>query len=658
MSPVLQQMFAPMGPAMGAATLVEPDSSTVEAAAQVAGDNRMGGFAAVFVAQDVPKPTDVAKESTILESPEVSAEALVDAGGLFALQLPDLPATPQTDATVAPILSVVTDAVGAPQHMVVGGVRDETLGTVQPDVPLEMPRPDAALAPQIGGPKPAITQTARLPIVISPQDIGMEPMAGAMAPRMPLAPQIATQQIAAAPMVPHGHSEPVLSAAPQHADPFPQVLPIPPTDLTTSMAEAMFQTQIDAQDVTITAAVMAPPAARVPRTSDLELLGSLAGLQYLSETILPTGPQHADSSPQVLPISPKAIAPPTALAASIAESMFQTQIDGQVVSISKALAGADAQMMPLSPHVVPPDLSEPVLSAVPQQADPVPQVFSIAPNPMAASIAESMFQTQIDAQDGSITAAVTAPPAVLLPRAADPSVLAALARLPVDQTAVDGQATTNLILAAAPEAIKTPLDPDAAKVPSPAPTDDLAEADLAPIPTPVLAQDQGHHPVQTMTAEGQPIAAKTDTAPPQPPTPNPPAPNPPATAPQLAAQILPHSPAAKTGPIEVVLNPAELGHVRFEIHQKGEHVQVVLSAERPETLDLLRRNGEQLAAEFRNAGFAGASLSFGQWGRSSDGQPPASFVANSDDDFLPVVLPPAAKPPMAQDNSRNLNLIL
>lgn len=584
MSPVLQQMFAPVGPAMGAATLVEADTSAVESGATVGDDSLRGGFAAVFVAQDVPKPTDVAKDPLIVESADVSAEALVDAGALFALQLPDLPAAPQTDAAVAPILSLVTAAVGLAEHMVVGGIRDETLAAVQPDSPLEIPRPDAVLAPQIGGSKSATAQTARLPLVIPPQDIGVDPRAGAMVLGIPLPPQIAPQQTAVPQMVPQGRSESVLSPAPQHVDPFPQVLPVSPTDLTTSMAESMFQTQIDAQDETITAAVMAPPAATVPRTSDLRVLGTLAGLQDLSETVVPTGPQ---------------------------------------------------------------------------QADTVAQVFSISPNPMAASIAESMFQTQIDAQDVSITAAAKATPAALLARSADSVLWGALAGLPVDQTPVDGQATaaTNLSLLSAPEAIKTPRDPDTAKLPSPAPADDLAEADLPPILTPVLAQDTGQNLAQNLVAEGPPIAAKTDTAPPQTPHPNPPA-TAPQLAPQLAAQILPHSSAAKTGPIEVVLNPAELGHLRFEIHQKGEHVQVVLSAERPETLDLLRRNGEQLATEFRNAGFAGASLSFGQWGRSSDGQPPASFVANAEDDFAPVVLPPAAKPPVAQDNSRNLNLIL
>ncbi len=88
----------------------------------------------------------------------------------------------------------------------------------------------------------------------------------------------------------------------------------------------------------------------------------------------------------------------------------------------------------------------------------------------------------------------------------------------------------------------------------------------------------------------------------------------PPTAAQLSAQLLPLAQSAQSGPVELVLSPAELGQLRFEIQHRGDQVQIVLSAERPETLDLLRRNSEQLLADLRNAGFAGASLAFGGWG--------------------------------------------
>lgn len=237
----------------------------------------------------------------------------------------------------------------------------------------------------------------------------------------------------------------------------------------------------------------------------------------------------------------------------------------------------------------------------------------LPPAPLT-SMAESMFQTQIDAGDLMATGAV---------------------------------------------AIKRLIDPDMSPLVDPA-TDHVAtDADIGPNLVTAALPDITQNLMPDLAVEGQAVTAKVDNAPLQ---------NAAQTvasaplthlpAPQLAAQILLHSNAAKIGPIEVLLNPAELGHLRFEIHQKGDQVQVLLSAERPETLELLRRNAEQLQSEFRNAGFAGASLSFGQWGRSSDGQPPASFLVNSEDDFGLVAIAQSAKSPIPQDNSRNLNLRL
>lgn len=222
------------------------------------------------------------------------------------------------------------------------------------------------------------------------------------------------------------------------------------------------------------------------------------------------------------------------------------------------------------------------------------------------SMAEAMFQTQIDMGDLMVTGAV------VIKRLIDLD-MSPLADLPTDDVATDANIVPVLMTAALPD----------------------------------------------LAAEGQALTAKADNAPlqnaAQAVASGPLAHLP---APQLAAQILLHSNAAKIGPIEMLLNPAELGHLRFEIHQNGDQVQVLLSTERPETLELLRRNADHLVSEFRNAGFAGASLSFGQWGRSTDDQPPASFLANSEDDFGLGATAQSAKAPMAHDNSRNLNLRL
>ena len=77
------------------------------------------------------------------------------------------------------------------------------------------------------------------------------------------------------------------------------------------------------------------------------------------------------------------------------------------------------------------------------------------------------------------------------------------------------------------------------------------------------------------------------------------------------AQLRPDAPA------DLTLNPEELGRLRFEMTQSGDTIRVVLTVERADTLDLLRRNADQLMAEFKQAGFTGTTLSFGQWRQGS-----------------------------------------
>jgi flagellar hook-length control protein FliK len=303
----------------------------------------------------------------------------------------------------------------------------------------------------------------------------------------------------------------------------------------------------------------------------------------------------------------------------------------------------------LVPQPVPPNLAQ-------MQISPNPTlVGQIRPNLTRASLAESVFHTQIGAANLRVAEPVSATQSLL------PKPSAILAALSAEPTLAKDDVKAEIIEVPVATLRKPILAPDLIS-PSPArsqlaPIDaniapsDIVPADLVENKTPDLAADVQLWPVkpdvaplQNVTQTPAPFALSSQTAP--------------IAAQQFAAQILPQASAAKTGPIELVLNPAELGHLRFEIHQKGAHLEVVLLAERPETLELLRRHGDQLASEFRNAGFSGASLSFGHWDRRHDGQPPARFVANSQDDLSPVALPQQAKPQLRQGDARNLNLRL
>jgi flagellar hook-length control protein FliK len=89
----------------------------------------------------------------------------------------------------------------------------------------------------------------------------------------------------------------------------------------------------------------------------------------------------------------------------------------------------------------------------------------------------------------------------------------------------------------------------------------------------------------------------------------------PTAAPDLITrQILPR--IGMPGAVSVTLAPVELGTLQFEVTLKGDMLHLHLVVEQPATLDLLRRQGDQMIAELRQAGFGQASLSFA----SSDGQ--------------------------------------
>ncbi|WP_157971001.1 flagellar hook-length control protein FliK [Pseudogemmobacter bohemicus] len=89
----------------------------------------------------------------------------------------------------------------------------------------------------------------------------------------------------------------------------------------------------------------------------------------------------------------------------------------------------------------------------------------------------------------------------------------------------------------------------------------------------------------------------------------------PVSRPEMPAQIptqISHALVSASGPVtELRLSPDELGTIRIELKTDREKVTVTLLAERPETLDLLRRHSDRLVAEFRAAGFSEMSLGFG-----------------------------------------------
>jgi hypothetical protein len=65
-------------------------------------------------------------------------------------------------------------------------------------------------------------------------------------------------------------------------------------------------------------------------------------------------------------------------------------------------------------------------------------------------------------------------------------------------------------------------------------------------------------------------------------------------------------------PVEVTLSPEELGRVRMTLVTHDGNLTMVIQADRPDTLDLLRRHIDSLAQDFRNMGFNDLNFSFGR----------------------------------------------
>jgi flagellar hook-length control protein FliK len=90
---------------------------------------------------------------------------------------------------------------------------------------------------------------------------------------------------------------------------------------------------------------------------------------------------------------------------------------------------------------------------------------------------------------------------------------------------------------------------------------------------------------------------------------------------QQLADVAKHMP---NRPIELSLNPEELGRVRmtFTINETG--INIAVLTERGETMDILRRNIETLAQEFRELGHKDVNFNFSSNSQKNDEQ-------NSDD---------------------------
>lgn len=83
------------------------------------------------------------------------------------------------------------------------------------------------------------------------------------------------------------------------------------------------------------------------------------------------------------------------------------------------------------------------------------------------------------------------------------------------------------------------------------------------------------------------------------------------TSQAVAAQIAVALGRSADGTIDISLHPQELGRLRLSLSPTESGLVVTIAAERPETLDLLRRHAADLGQDLRDLGFHDVDLNFG-----------------------------------------------
>lgn len=102
-------------------------------------------------------------------------------------------------------------------------------------------------------------------------------------------------------------------------------------------------------------------------------------------------------------------------------------------------------------------------------------------------------------------------------------------------------------------------------------------------------------------------------------------------------------------PVELALNPKELGKVRLSISATDAGVTVSVLAERQETLDLMRRHIHELAREFQDIGYGTVSFAFSEGSSGGD--------AKSEDGGAPAQNYPAVPDETAEPEGATLQLV-
>ena len=154
---------------------------------------------------------------------------------------------------------------------------------------------------------------------------------------------------------------------------------------------------------------------------------------------------------------------------------------------------------------------------------------------------------------------------------------------------------------ATPALAGLPLPGTSARVTSPF-LDDLAE-DLLPLDSQAMGAGPGTHSSPAQVAAMPQAMQRADVA-------------------AILRQVSDGMARLGEGSVEIRLSPEELGQVRMQMVPSDGGMTVHITADRPETLDLMRRHIDLLARDLADAGYESASFSFGEGGEGGEDPAP------------------------------------
>lgn len=99
---------------------------------------------------------------------------------------------------------------------------------------------------------------------------------------------------------------------------------------------------------------------------------------------------------------------------------------------------------------------------------------------------------------------------------------------------------------------------------------------------------------------------------------------------QLGQQIVQAAVRLADGAVDLRLEPEELGRLRLSLMPEGDKMRILILADRPETLELLRRHSAELDRDLRALGYGSTEFSFAGQDRSFHGS------TNSDSSLIAI----------------------